>query len=174
MVSKNIEVAFVVLLYAKHLEGASREAAWPDIFPTAAEGFVDDNGEVLIGAVIVIGEHEAHFVIAWLVGCSVEAGRFFVILLQTQPSWALGEADGEILAVRVVEIDIVKVVEIGVGFGLWCRGKQRSCSVVAIEIETLYGIFHGAVGGDEQADDAYIIVIPVFVQSAGELVVGIL
>ena len=174
MISKNIQVAIVIPLYAKNLKWILRESAWPNILPTAAERFINDDGEVLIGAVIVIGEHEAHFVIAWLVGCSVEAGRLSVILLQTQPTWALGKADGEILAVRVVEIDVVKVVEVGVGFGLWCRGKQRSCSVVAIEIEALYGIFHGAVRGDEQADDAYIVVIPVFIQSAGEFVVGIL
>ena len=86
----------------------------------------------------------------------------------------MGKADGEISAVWVVEIDVVKVVEVGVGLGLWGRGKQRSCGVVAIKIETLYGVFHGTVRGNEQADDAYIVVIPVFIQSAGEFVVGIM
>ena len=68
LVSKDIEVAFVVLLYAKYLEGISREAALPNIFPATAEGLVDDDGEILVGAMDAVRKHKAHFVIAWLVG----------------------------------------------------------------------------------------------------------
>ena len=71
-----------------------------------------------------------------------------------------------------MEIDVVKVIEVGVGFGLGCRCKQRSCGVVSIEIETLYGILYGAVGGNEQTYYTDIVIIPIFVQSASKLIVG--
>ena len=96
---------------------------------------------------------------------------FPVILLQTQPTWGLGNADVDILIVGVVEIDVIEIVQVGVGFSLGCRSEQRGCGFITVEIQTLGSIFDGAIRSNEQADDAHIIIIEVLIQRAGEAII---
>ena len=84
----------------------------------------------------------------------------------------MGKADGGILTVWVVEIDVVEVVEVGVSFGLGCGSEQRGCKHITVEVKAFGGVFNGAVGSNEQADDAHIIIIVVFVQCIGKIITG--